>query len=98
MILPFADLVLLTGTSSLAVVFGMILAIFMLGERMNPVYDIATAVLIITGCMLTIVFANRKQEVFTKASTIERLKAPGTIVFLATALTFYASTFFVFKK
>ena len=57
-ILPYADLVLLTGTSSLAVVFGVLLAVFVLGEKFNPKYDIPTILLILSGCILTISIAN----------------------------------------
>ena len=57
-IFPYADLVLLTGTSSLAVVFGVLLAVFVLGEKFNPKYDIPTILLILSGCILTISIAN----------------------------------------
>lgn len=56
--LPFADLVLLTGTSSMAVVYGVVFGIFLLGEKLNPLHDTATVVLILTGCILTINYAN----------------------------------------
>jgi hypothetical protein len=52
--LPFADLVLLTATSSLAIVFGVLLAIFMLEEVFVCRYDMTAIVFIMIGCILTI--------------------------------------------
>lgn len=97
MILPFADLVLLTATSSLAVVFGVILAILFLGEKLNARYDIPTVILILSGCILTIAFADRKEQMFTKEMVVERLTSPDVIIYIMIALTSYVVTYIAFK-
>ena len=58
--LPYADLVLLTGATSMSVVYGVFLAMVMLGEKPNPLYDSATVILVLTGCLLTVSFANNE--------------------------------------
>ena len=64
-VLPFADLVLLTATSSLAIVFGVLLAIFMLEEVFVCRYDMTALILIMVGCILTIAQSNFQEHIYT---------------------------------
>ena len=96
--LPFAELILLTGTSSMAIVYGVIFGIFLLGEKPNPLYDFATTFLILTGCILTVNYASVEQQTFTAEMVIERFSSPSTIIFFTVAATIFFTTFMVFKK
>ena len=55
MVLPFADLVLFTANSSLSIVFGMFLAVVMLGEKIVWTYDLPAVVLMLSGTALLII-------------------------------------------
>ena len=96
--LPFADLVLLTGTSSMAIVYGLILGIVLLGEKPNPLYDSATAFLILLGCVLTINYANVQEQTLTAEMVKERFTSPGTIIFFTVAGMIFFTTYIVLKK
>ena len=52
--LPFADLVLFTANSSLSIVFGMFLAVTVLGEKVIWRYDLPAVALMLTGTGLLI--------------------------------------------
>jgi len=54
-VLPYADLLLFTATSSISVVYGVFLAIVILGERFVWRYDLTAIALILIGCVLTVV-------------------------------------------
>jgi hypothetical protein len=97
-VLPYANLVLLTSTSSLAVVFSVMLAIGVLGEKINPKYDIASVVLIVTGSVLTIGLANPSDKVFTKNTVKQRLSSTASIWFIGLAVVTYAATALVVRR
>ena len=52
--LPFADLVLFTANSSLSIVFGMFLAVSVLGEKFMWAYDLPAVALMLAGTGLLI--------------------------------------------
>lgn len=62
MVLPYADLILFTATSSLSVVYGVFLAVLILGEKLVWQYDAKAIALILGGCLLTVAQCNFSQE------------------------------------
>ena len=59
--LPFADLVLLTCNSATAILISSGFAICLLGEPFIRSYDLTALVLIITGGTLTIIQSNKER-------------------------------------
>ena len=55
--LPYCDLVLLSTSSCLAIVFGNILAIKFLGEKLVWKYDLSSFILIVVGCMAIVLLS-----------------------------------------
>jgi hypothetical protein len=64
-VLPYADLVLFTISSSLAVVFGVFLAIVMLNEKFVCRYDMTAMILILIGSGLIVLQSNFSEYSYT---------------------------------
>lgn len=65
MVLPYADLVLFTISSSLAVVFGVFLAIVILNEKFVRRYDLTAMILILIGAGLIVLQSNFSEYSYT---------------------------------
>lgn len=93
-VLPYADLVLFTASASLAVVFGVFLAIIMLGEKFVCRYDFSAMVLIVGGALLTVYQSNFSEYKYTAYDVKQLLigyKALGFLIF--TLIISFASWF-----
>lgn len=75
-VLPFADIVLLTSSSATAIIFGIILSVWVLGEPFTANRDLPAVILIIIGCLMTVTFANKDQETYTLADLTNKLVTP----------------------
>ena len=53
-VLPFGDMILFTSTCSVAILFSAVLSILLLKEKFIWKYDLTAAILICTGCTLTV--------------------------------------------
>ena len=82
MVLPYADLILFTATSSLAILYGVFLAILILGEKFVWKYDMPAIALILAGCILTVVQCNFTQTMVNGEEVIKLLTRPVAICFL----------------
>ena len=58
--LPYADLILLSATSTLAILANLILSICIFEERFMWRYDLTAIVMIISGTMMIVFMANTK--------------------------------------
>jgi multidrug transporter EmrE-like cation transporter len=69
-ILPFANLVLLSVGPGFAIIYGTLLSICFLKEKFDKKRDGVAILLIIAGCVMTVATANKTKETYT----IEQLK------------------------
>ena len=96
--LPYADLVLFTATSSLSVVYGVFLAIVILGERLVPKYDLIAMFFILFGCVLTVMQCNFTQTTYSAKTVIELITGFQSIVFLTISFVIFALTFYAVQR
>ena len=58
LVLPYADLVLLSANYALSILIGLMLSVSMLGESFNIKNDSPAIFMIFTGCLITVFTAN----------------------------------------
>lgn len=58
-IIPYADLVLLSCSSAINIMQGLVLSVYSLGEKFNYKKDLPAFALIIAGCTLIVLFSNK---------------------------------------
>ena len=80
--LPYADLVLLSTASCLSIVFGNVLAIKFLGEKLVWRYDLASFVLIVVGCGAIVLLSEADETPQTPEVIKADLASAQTILFL----------------
>ena len=91
-VLPYADLVLLSSSSATAILFGILLSVYMLGEKFDLRYDLPGVMLTCAGCVTTVAFANTVEQSFTLDSLAMMLLAPKAIFYMfGTVLSIIAS-------
>ena len=91
-VLPYADLVLLSSSSATAILFGILLSVYMLGEKFDFRYDLPGVMLTCAGCITTVAFANTVEQDFTLDSMVSMLLAPKALFYMfGTALSIIAS-------
>ena len=81
-VLPYADLILFTATSSLSIIYGVFLAIVILGEKFVYKYDMPAIALILAGCILTVMQCNFSQTMVDGEEVVKLLTRTVAIVFL----------------
>ena len=77
--LPYADLVLLSATSPVAILANIVMSSWLFGERFMWRYDLPGIFLIILGTLLTVYLANAKQGKYDGERLIELCVAPKAI-------------------
>lgn len=97
-VLPYADLVLLSSSSATAIIFGIILSVYILGEKFDMKYDLPGVLLTCTGCILTVMNANTVEQNYTLDELKTLLLTPkATLYILLTFLNIAASMVCIFK-
>ena len=81
-ILPYCDLVLLSTTSCLSIVFSNILAIKFLNEKLVWKYDLASFLLIVLGCSGIVLLSKADETPQTPEVIKGNLSSAQTILFL----------------
>ena len=97
-VLPYADLVLFTISSSLAVVFGVFLAIVMLNEKFVCRYDLTAMILILIGSGLIVLQSNFSEYSYTAEQVKQLLIGYKALGFLLISFCIFSVTCFNFKK
>ena len=64
-VLPYADLVLLSSSSATAILFGILLSVYWLGETFDFHFDLPGVMLTCAGCVTTVAFANTSVQDLT---------------------------------
>jgi hypothetical protein len=64
-VLPFADMTLLSTTQATAIIAGVLLSIFWLGEPLVPKYDLPALALMMTGGLYLCFITNKTITFFT---------------------------------
>ena len=78
MVLPFADITLLTANTATAIISASILAIFILGEKFVWQYDLTALLLMISGGALTVIQSNKKKIEYSAEEVKELLHTKQT--------------------
>lgn len=81
-VLPYADLVLLSSGAASAIVFGIILSVYILGEKFDLRYDLPGVLLTCTGCILTVLNANKIEQDYTLDLLQEYLLTPKSMLYV----------------
>jgi O-antigen ligase len=100
-VLPYADIVLLTSTSATAIVFGIILSVYAIGERFKLKSDLPPILFIIIGCILIITFANKTEYFYTLEDLFKLLQtsfAYSYFILTFMSLVLAAGAVFELKK
>ena len=82
-VLPFVDLVILSTGTGISIFLNTLLAVFYLGERFKPKYDVPAFILIIGGCIAIVLLSDFSDTEYTPED-IERLiiSTPSLIFFI----------------
>ena len=97
-VLPFLDLTLVAGGACLGILVAMILAILVLGERINWKYDTPGLAFITAGCITIVLNANKVEQSFTGEEAVELLLSPRSLVFTAVCLSLIAINSCMLKR
>jgi hypothetical protein len=97
-VLPYADLVLLSSSSATAIIFGIVLSVYMLGEKFDMKHDLPGVLLTCTGCILTVMNANTVEQNYTLDELKNLLLTPKAALYIfLTFLNIAASMVCIFK-
>ena len=83
LMLPFCDLVLLSTTVGLSIIFSNLLAVRFLGEKLVWKYDLLAFFLVIGGCTAIVLLSKTEEEVLTPDKVKELLFSIPTIAYLS---------------
>ena len=81
--LPYVDLVLLSTTVGLSMIFSNLLAVKFLGEKLVWKYDLPAFILICIGFMAIVLISKTEEQELTPDRVIELLTAVRTIIYLS---------------
>ena len=101
LVLPYADLVLLSTNSISAIAYNSILAIWCLGEKFVCKYDLPAFVLMGAGAFTIVMLASITEKVFTSEEILDLLFSYNSLYFAAgTSIFIFATTIYirVFKR
>ena len=96
-VLPFCDVVLLSTNTATGILMALWLSIKYLGEKPVYKYDIPSAVLIVTGCLLICVLSSYSDKTFTSEEIHTLLTRPSSIMFLCFFACLVAGFFLTWK-
>ena len=81
--LPFCDLVLLSTTVGLSIIFSNLLAVRFLGEKLVWKYDLIAFFLVIGGCTAIVLLSKTEEKELTPDKVKELLFSIPTIAYLS---------------
>jgi len=84
--LPFCDLVLLSTDTAIGIVGSEILSIFILKEKIVWRYDATAIILIIGGCLTIVFLSSYEPTVYTPDIILGLIRSSATLVFSVTGL------------
>ena len=97
LVLPFCDLVLLSTTVGLSIIFSNILAMRFLGEKIVWKYDLIAFLCVAGGCTAIILLSKVDDAKLTKAKVVELLTTPQSIVFMSFSILLMVVSLYSFK-
>lgn len=89
--LPFADLVLLSQSASIGIIFSTFLSIKYLGEKFIIKYDLVAIALICTGSSLTILQSNKEEVLITQEMAVQFLFCKDMLIYVSSVFVVIAS-------
>ena len=84
LILPYADLTLLSVNAVTQIVFASILSIVFLNEKWVMIYDLGSLIFITAGVITIVLLSNKEEQIYT-AETIRALLFDVTTILYLTA-------------
>ena len=96
LVLPFCDLVLLSTTVGLSIIFSNILAMRFLGEKIVWAYDLIAFLCVAGGCTAIILLSKVDDTKLTKARVVELLTSIPSIVFLSFSILLMITALYSF--
>ena len=97
LVLPFCDLVLLSTTVGLSIIFSNLLAMRFLGEKLEWKYDLVSFLCVVGGCTAIILLSVNDDEKLTKDKIVELLTTVQSIIFLSFSILLLIASLFAFK-
>ena len=82
LVLPYADITLLSCNSATAIVANMLLSIYILKEKFIAGYDLIALFLITAGCFSIVLTVNTEQVSYEPADIIRILVSTPTLIYL----------------
>ena len=84
--LPFLDLSLIAVNACIGIIFSVLLSSVVLKEQFIPKYDLTGLSLILAGCILIVLNANKTEQEFTGEQAIDMLLSARSLIYIATCL------------
>ena len=96
-VLPYADLVLLSSNSAMALLYNLFFATCLLKETFHWQYDLSAIVLIIMGVSLTILQSNKQEVELTQEEINALLRSNKSIIYYSTCMFIFLFTAFFYQ-
>ena len=96
-ILPYLDMTLMACNASAAILFAVLLSMFVLGEAFIWKYDCTALVLIVLGCTFIVLNANTEQVKYTADEAADILTSPAALGFGGFCLFFLLLSLYCLK-